>query len=115
MKNIPLIAAQRFRVGTVLVSNDAEQVYIRYRVDAMPGCLLHDLCAHLAVEGGPSAEGGIPRDEQGLLPARFALRASTTGTVDHTFTAPIQDAWRRSGVVWIAIMSYGLPMQIPPP
>lgn len=101
MKSIPLVAARKFEIGTVTVSNDANNVLVRFQSDVIPGCLLYEVRAHLAA--GLTASGvdpGIPQNRGNLVPGLFAHRASTSGVLDHTFTIPIQPAWRAQGTIW---------------
>ncbi len=101
MKSIPLIAARKLEIGTVTISNDASNVFVRFQSDVIPGCLLYELRAHLAADVAESPlAGGIPRARGNLIPGKFSRRASTTGVLDHTLTIPILPAWRTRGVVW---------------
>jgi len=95
MKTIPLIAGQNTRVGTVTVSNDAENIYVRYTIDVTPGTLIYDLHAHIALTADE-----IPHNDGGLIPGQFACKATTRGVIDFTFTVPILEAYRDAGTVW---------------
>jgi hypothetical protein len=80
----PLYAGQTLDAGTVMVSNDAANIYVRYTTN--DPWVISD--AHLAIA---SSLAGIPQTKKGNpIPGHFAYSAIFDPEVtDYTFTIPI--------------------------
>jgi hypothetical protein len=81
-----LIAGQTTDVGSVTVSNDQENIYVRYTLDT-PGACFGTLHLWVGTE-----LANVPTNSQGIpVPGQFPYAFDASGLTTHTFTIPFSD------------------------
>src|SRR5262245_17903558 len=102
--SLPLVVGENARIGTITVTSDPSQLFIRYQIDAAPGRLLYDLRAHVAVSYDLNGiDEGIPHSYYaGLIHGWFSHQFTAPGVIGHTLAVPITQSFRDARVVWCA-------------
>lgn len=88
-----LCAGQNQNVGTVTVTNNATQVFVRYDI-TVPGAFITETHAHVA-----NSLSGIPQNPGGPIPGQFSQKANHNPgvtTFTHTFNRPA------GATLWVA-------------